>query len=137
MAPKVDIKPKRQKKRKSRTQVTSDSESSSDEERREPEPNSPAEQADEAVEGVRSAGSSAGPKALSDGDVQNLFTKYLMQRATIEFADDLNAIRESDDFKGASSLQLLVKALEQGNASFTTDEQRRVVCSATKSKDTS
>ncbi|RDW73849.1 hypothetical protein BP5796_07291 [Coleophoma crateriformis] len=137
MAPNVDTKPKRQKKRKSRTQVTSDGESSSDEERRETEIDSPAEQAEESVEGVRGAGSSVGLKALSDGDVQNLFTKYLMQRATIELADDLNAIRESDDFKGVSSLQLLVKALEQGNTSFTTDEQRRVVCSAAKSKDTS
>lgn len=115
--------------------VTSESESSSDEQERheQEEINPQAEQVDAAVESARLAGASVGSKGLSDADVQDLFTKYLMQRATIEFPDDLNTIRESDDFRGTGSLQLLVNALEQGTSSFTADEQRRIVCSAAKS----
>jgi len=53
-----------------------------------------------------------------------------MQRATEEFAEDLDAIRTADDFQD-SAFPLLVHALQQGTAIFSTDDKRRVVAEGT------
>ena len=49
-----------------------------------------------------------------------------MQRATQEFAEDLDKIRGADDFKD-DSVGILVGALKQGVEGFSTEERRRVV----------
>ena len=49
-----------------------------------------------------------------------------MQRATVEFAEDLDKIRGADDFKD-DALLLLVNALQQGTSLFSIEEQRRIV----------
>ena len=49
-----------------------------------------------------------------------------MQRATAEFAEDLDKIRGADDFKD-DALQLLIGALQQGTDGFSIEEQRKVV----------
>ena len=49
-----------------------------------------------------------------------------MQRATTEFAEDLDRIRGADDFKG-DALALLIGALQQGTSIISMEEQRRVV----------
>lgn len=53
------------------------------------------------------------------------FTAYYLQRATQEFAEDLDKVRTADDFK-PDSVPLLVHALQQGTALFATKEKARV-----------
>ena len=49
-----------------------------------------------------------------------------MQRLAIEFSEDLDQMRNADDFNDAA-LPVLVKALEQGVSMFTPEEQQRLV----------
>jgi ribosome assembly protein 3 len=49
-----------------------------------------------------------------------------MQRATQEFAEDLDKVRGADDFRN-DSLGILVGALRQGTEGFSAEERRRVV----------
>jgi ribosome assembly protein 3 len=49
-----------------------------------------------------------------------------MQRATQEFAEDLDRIRGADDFRD-DALPLLINALRQGTSGFSIEEQKRVV----------
>jgi hypothetical protein len=44
----------------------------------------------------------------------------------MEFSDDLDKLRGTSDFKGQSSVELLVGALKQGGACFSKDEKSRV-----------
>jgi hypothetical protein len=44
----------------------------------------------------------------------------------MEFSDDLDKLRGTSDFKGQSSVELLVGALKQGSACFSKDERSRV-----------
>lgn len=61
-----------------------------------------------------------------DATVTSEFTSYYLQRATQEFAEDLDKVRTADDFKN-DALNVLVNALQQGTAMFSPEEQRRVV----------
>ncbi|KAK4136166.1 hypothetical protein BT67DRAFT_375928 [Trichocladium antarcticum] len=54
------------------------------------------------------------------------FTAYYLQRATHEFAEDLDRVRAAADFKH-DALAVLVHALQQGTALFAPAEQRRIV----------
>jgi ribosome assembly protein 3 len=63
---------------------------------------------------------------MNEADIHAEFTKYYMQRATTEFAEDLDKIRGADDFKD-DALQILIGALQQGTEVFSTEEQKRVV----------
>jgi ribosome assembly protein 3 len=63
---------------------------------------------------------------MKDTEIQAAFTKYYMQRATTEFAEDLDKIRGADDFKD-DALPLLINALQQGTSTFSIEEQRRIV----------
>lgn len=58
--------------------------------------------------------------------VSEEFTSYYLQRVTKEFAEDLDKVRNADDFKN-DALPLLISALQQGTALFSPDEQRRIV----------
>lgn len=49
-----------------------------------------------------------------------------MQKATEEFAEDLDAIRGASDFKNGA-LEVLIEALRQGVGVFGEEEMRRVV----------
>lgn len=60
------------------------------------------------------------------GDVTAAFKRYYMQNLAMEFAEDLDQIRNADDFNDGS-MPVLVNALEQGTSIFTADEQRIVV----------
>lgn len=66
------------------------------------------------------------PGEMTDADVSAAFTKYYMQRATQEFAEDLDQLRGADDFRD-DALPLLVNALQQGASLFSIEEQRRIV----------
>ncbi len=69
------------------------------------------------------------PPQKSDQEVAAEFTSYYLQRATTEFAEDLDKVRAADDFKN-DALQILVGALQQGTAMFSPEEQRRIVTAA-------
>ena len=61
----------------------------------------------------------------SEKEVSSEFTTYYLQQATKEFAEDLDKLRSADDFKG-ESLPMLVKALQQGAAMFSPEDQKRI-----------
>ena len=63
---------------------------------------------------------------MTDAEVSAAFTKYYLQHATQEFAEDLDKVRAADDFRD-DALPLLVNALQQGTSLFSMEEQRRIV----------
>lgn len=65
-------------------------------------------------------------KQLSDQEVSSAFTSYYLQQATKEFAEDLDKIRNADDFKN-DAIPILINALSQGTALFSSADQRRIV----------
>jgi ribosome assembly protein 3 len=73
-------------------------------------------------------------KPISDQQVQAEFTSYYLQRATQEFANDLDKVRSADDFKN-DALHVLIGTLQQGTALFSPEEQRRIVTAGLASKD--
>ncbi|KAK1777649.1 ribosome-assembly protein 3-domain-containing protein [Copromyces sp. CBS 386.78] len=72
-------------------------------------------------------------KQKTHQEVSSEFTSYYLQRATKEFAEDLDKVRTADDFKN-DAIHLLVNALQQGTALFSPDEQRRIVETAAEGK---
>lgn len=54
------------------------------------------------------------------------FNALYLQRTTQELAEDLDKVRNAEDFK-ADSVPFLVHALQQGARQFTPREQERVV----------
>jgi ribosome assembly protein 3 len=54
------------------------------------------------------------------------FTALYLQRATKEFAHDLDEVRGKDDFKG-DALPMLIKGLSQGTALYSSAEQKRIL----------
>ncbi|KAL0467810.1 ribosome-assembly protein 3 domain-containing protein [Neurospora intermedia] len=72
-------------------------------------------------------------KQMNQQEVSAEFTSYYLQRATKEFAEDLDKVRTADDFKN-DAIHLLVNALQQGTALFSPEEQRRIVESGAEKK---
>ncbi|KAK4159627.1 ribosome-assembly protein 3-domain-containing protein [Cladorrhinum sp. PSN259] len=73
-----------------------------------------------------SAAAAAAPRK-PDAQVKQEFTSYYLQRATQEFAEDLDKVRGAEDFKADSGIQMLIAALQQGTEMFSVEEMRRVV----------
>jgi ribosome assembly protein 3 len=67
-----------------------------------------------------------GHKELTDAQVTTEFKKFYLQRATQEFAEDLDKVRGADDFR-EGALPLLINALSQGTSTFSREDQRRIV----------
>lgn len=63
---------------------------------------------------------------MTDKEVAAEFTSYYLQRATKEFAEDLDKIRTADDFRN-DAVSTLIDALSQGTAMFSPADQRRIV----------
>ena len=93
--------------------------------------------------GRRDPGTETAPGTETEQD-KAAFTSYYLQRATREFAEDLDAVRAADDFSTSSSsstggggagkgagaenaLRTLVGSLAQGVEMFAPAERRRVV----------
>ena len=55
------------------------------------------------------------------------FPSFYLQRATREFAEDLDKIRLADDFKPDTSVPTLVHALQQGAALYSPADRARVM----------
>ncbi|KAH7346964.1 ribosome-assembly protein 3-domain-containing protein [Pyrenochaeta sp. MPI-SDFR-AT-0127] len=68
--------------------------------------------------------SSVKPKSVSKAEEE--FSAVYLRKITTELADDLDKVREAQDFK-ASSVPMLIHALKQGESLFTGEEKRRVV----------
>ncbi|RKF60243.1 Protein arginine N-methyltransferase 2 [Erysiphe neolycopersici] len=58
--------------------------------------------------------------------IEAAFSQFYMQRATTEFADDLERLRTSDDFKD-EAVPMLIAALKAGTAMFSMEEKKRIV----------
>ncbi|KAL2185949.1 hypothetical protein L209DRAFT_743356 [Thermothelomyces heterothallicus CBS 203.75] len=70
------------------------------------------------------------PPQKSDKEVAAEFTSYYLQRATTEFAEDLDKVRAADDFKN-DALQILVtsttKHLNCGTKKYQAEKFRRAL----------
>ncbi|KAF1946388.1 hypothetical protein EJ02DRAFT_430682 [Clathrospora elynae] len=60
---------------------------------------------------------------------QDDFSAIYLRKIAGEFADDLDKVREAQDFK-ASSVPMLIHALKQGESLFSVEEKRRVIGAA-------
>lgn len=65
-------------------------------------------------------------KQMGEKEVAAEFTAFYLQRATQEFAEDLDKIRNADDFRN-DAIPMLINALSQGTAMFSPADQRRIV----------
>ncbi|KAJ4388011.1 hypothetical protein N0V93_008614 [Gnomoniopsis smithogilvyi] len=65
-------------------------------------------------------------KQMSDEEVSAAFTSFYLQRATQEFSEDLDKIRNADDFR-TDAIPVLINALSQGTSMFSLADQRRIV----------
>ncbi|MDI1485087.1 MAG: hypothetical protein OHK93_000221 [Ramalina farinacea] len=59
-------------------------------------------------------------------DLSSDFEQFYLQKATAEFADDIEKLRKATDFK-ESSVPVLIAALKQGAGNFTVDQKRKVM----------
>lgn len=60
---------------------------------------------------------------------QEDFNAIYLRKITTELADDLDKVREAQDFK-ANSVPMLIQALKQGERLFSVEEKRRVIGAA-------
>ncbi|TGO50690.1 hypothetical protein BCON_0178g00160 [Botryotinia convoluta] len=124
------VKPKRRKKSQSRTEVTNISDSESDTAPKSQSLKAKAQPA--ATKSISQTTPTASVKAPSkpslvkDSALAEKFTSHYLQRITTEFSEDLDKIREADDFNG-NALQILVHALKQGTEVWGEEEMRRIV----------
>ena len=118
--------------------VSSSSESSSDSEgSSSPSPTRQSRQADRAS---RADGSSAQVDDLAGSDAaspapavrqtkqdpEQAFESFYLRQSTKEFSEDLEKLRNANDFRGQSSVELLVGALKQGTSTFAKDERTTI-----------
>tara|TARA_R110002003_G_scaffold1679_2_gene23410 strand:+ start:5461 stop:5931 length:471 start_codon:yes stop_codon:yes gene_type:complete len=71
------------------------------------------------------------PKLKPAAQLQEDFSGIYLRRLAAELADDLDKVREAQDFK-ANSVPMLIHALRQGESMFSAEEKRRVVGAAGK-----
>lgn len=60
---------------------------------------------------------------------QEDFGAIYLRKVAAELADDLDRVREAQDFK-ANSVPMLIHALKQGESMYSAEEKRRVVGAA-------
>ncbi|KAK5625504.1 hypothetical protein RRF57_001220 [Xylaria bambusicola] len=63
---------------------------------------------------------------ITDQKTEADFTSYYLQQSTKEFAEDLDKIRNADDFKG-DALPMLIRSLQQGTSMFSATDQKRIM----------
>ncbi|TGO43261.1 hypothetical protein BHYA_0002g00660 [Botrytis hyacinthi] len=124
------VKPKRRKKSQSRTEVTNISDSESDtapkSQSLKPKAQSAAVKSFSQTTSTASVKAPSKPNLVKDSALAEKFTSHYLQRITTEFSEDLDKIREADDFNG-NALQILVHALKQGTEVWGEEEMRRIV----------
>jgi ribosome assembly protein 3 len=83
------------------------------------------------IDATSDSPASASPPAPSKAqesrqEQEQKFSTIYMKKITAELADDLDKVREAQDFT-SRSLPMLIHALKQGESLFSTEEKRRVV----------
>jgi ribosome assembly protein 3 len=68
------------------------------------------------------------PAAAVPHDEEDFSSIYL-RKITAELGDDLNTVREANDFT-SRSLPMLIHALKQGESCYGVEERRRIVTAA-------
>jgi ribosome assembly protein 3 len=68
-------------------------------------------------------------KSKAPSQPQEDFSAIYLRKIAAELADDLDKVREAQDFK-ANSVPMLIHALKQGESMFSAEEKRRVVNAA-------
>ncbi|KAI1002102.1 hypothetical protein K3495_g6102 [Podosphaera aphanis] len=109
-------KAKRHKKRKPRTEVSSSSGSDGECETRQVK----------SVNAEEKISTPAGFKSMTDSEISDSFSKFYLAKVTAEFSNDLDQLRNADDFNN-DSIQVLIGALQQGTSLFSKEEQRLIV----------
>ncbi|KAI6779468.1 uncharacterized protein J7T54_001884 [Emericellopsis cladophorae] len=61
------------------------------------------------------------------------FEAYYLERSTQELSEDLDKVRNTNDFR-AESIQFLVHALQQGASQFSAQDEARVMSALEKGK---
>jgi ribosome assembly protein 3 len=69
------------------------------------------------------------PTTKKSKSPQEDFSAIYLRKIAAELADDLDKVREAQDFK-ANSVPMLIHALKQGESMFSAEEKRRVVGAA-------
>jgi hypothetical protein len=67
------------------------------------------------------------PEAKSE--VEDIFGNIYLKRVVAELTDDLDKVREANDFSNRS-MPMLIHALRQGSSVYSAEERRRVVGTA-------
>lgn len=62
----------------------------------------------------------------TSGKQEEKFDAIYIRKITTELADDLDKVREAQDFK-ANSIPMLIHALKQGESLFSVEEKGRVI----------
>lgn len=63
---------------------------------------------------------------MTDDEVSAAFSDFYLKKVTNEFSDDLDQLRNADDFN-EDSIPILISALQQGASLYSIEEQRRIV----------
>lgn len=63
---------------------------------------------------------------MTETDINHAFSSSYLQRLTQELSEDLDKVRNADDFR-ADSVPFLVHALAQGSSQFPKDDKKRLV----------
>ncbi|KAM3449013.1 hypothetical protein MY5147_009849 [Beauveria neobassiana] len=63
---------------------------------------------------------------MSEKNIELGFSSGYLQRLTQELSEDLDKVRNADDFK-AESVPFLVHALSQGSLQFSKNDKKRIV----------
>lgn len=66
---------------------------------------------------------------VASGKEDAEFDAIYIRKITTELADDLDKVREAQDFK-ANSIPMLIHALKQGEGLFSVEEKRRVIATS-------
>jgi ribosome assembly protein 3 len=90
----------------------------------------PAASEDVPMTDVPSSAQAADPSPIKQSKVPSKpteeFSAIYLRKVAAELADDLDKVREAQDFK-ANSVPMLIHALKQGESMFSAEEKRRVV----------
>ncbi|KAF9701570.1 hypothetical protein EKO04_000465 [Ascochyta lentis] len=66
---------------------------------------------------------------IASGKEEEEYDAIYIRKITTELADDLDKVREAQDFK-ANSIPMLIHALKQGESLFSVEEKRRVIATS-------
>lgn len=72
------------------------------------------------------ASSPALPTRQIRQDAEQAFEAFYLKQATKEFSEDLEKLRTANDFRGQRSVDILIAALKQGTATFSSNERKAV-----------